>query len=183
MRDKNREFKQRCFWASRVNRKWTFCNFGPWFWSNCIADCLHQSIDTYQYKFCSFKAYVNNTYLIFKKKRKKGSLNSWRASLIREGGWGAVIQTLRKGGGEGSLQKTFFRPFESQFGLNIRGQAPRAPPLDLNNLLQHAWYDLGAPWIWTIYYNMHDMTLAPPGSEQSTTTCMIWPFVITNSLS
>ena len=28
------------------------------------------------------------------------------------------------------LQKIFFRPFASQFGLKIRGRAPRAPPLD-----------------------------------------------------
>ena len=27
-------------------------------------------------------------------------------------------------------KKTFFRPFGPQFGLNIRGAGPRAPPLD-----------------------------------------------------
>ena len=43
---------------------------------------------------------------------------------IREGGeGGAVIQTLREGEG-GGLQKTFFRPFGSQFGLYIREGLP-----------------------------------------------------------
>ena len=38
-------------------------------------------------------------------------------------GWG--------GGGGAGLQKDFFRSFEPQFGLKIRGMlAPRAPPLD-----------------------------------------------------
>ena len=45
-------------------------------------------------------------------------------------GGGAVIQTLRQGGrGGGGLQK-FFRPFQPQFGLKIRGRAPRALPMD-----------------------------------------------------
>ena len=38
---------------------------------------------------------------------------------------GSVIQTLRKGRG-GGLQKNFFRPFGSQFGLKIRG-GPGSP--------------------------------------------------------
>ena len=45
---------------------------------------------------------------------------------IREGGGGAVIQTLREGG-TGLIK--FFRPFGPQFGLKIRGEG-RAPPLD-----------------------------------------------------
>ena len=40
------------------------------------------------------------------------------------------IQTLDKGGG-GGLQTKFFRAFEPQFRLKIRGEGgPRAPPLD-----------------------------------------------------
>ena len=39
---------------------------------------------------------------------------------IREGG----------GGGGGGLPKNVFRPFRPQFGLKIKGAAPRAPPLD-----------------------------------------------------
>ena len=40
----------------------------------------------------------------------------------------------KRGGGRGGAvckKKFFFRPFGSQFGLNIRGaRAPQAPPLD-----------------------------------------------------
>ena len=49
---------------------------------------------------------------------------------IREGG-GAVIQTLRQGGG-GGLQK-FFRPLQPQFGLKIRGSP--GPPGPSNGSL------------------------------------------------
>ena len=42
-------------------------------------------------------------------------------------GGGAVIQTLRKGGG--GLQENFFGPFGPQFGLKIReGRPPRSLP-------------------------------------------------------
>ena len=27
-------FKQRYFWATHINRKWTFCNIAAWFWPN-----------------------------------------------------------------------------------------------------------------------------------------------------
>ena len=45
---------------------------------------------------------------------------------------GAVIQTLRQGGGGGGLPKNFFRPFGPHFGRKIRkgGVPPWAPPLD-----------------------------------------------------
>ena len=33
-----REFEQRRFWATRVNRKWTFCNVGSWFLTKFLAD-------------------------------------------------------------------------------------------------------------------------------------------------
>ena len=33
-----RELKQRRFWATHVNRKWTFCTLEPWFWTNFWAD-------------------------------------------------------------------------------------------------------------------------------------------------
>ena len=33
-RQDNRELKQRCFWATHVNRKCTFCIIGQWFYQN-----------------------------------------------------------------------------------------------------------------------------------------------------
>ena len=41
-----REFEQRRFWATPVNRKWTFCNVGSWFWTNFLLDRLYQNEDT-----------------------------------------------------------------------------------------------------------------------------------------
>ena len=52
-----RELKQQQFWATHVNRKWTFCTLGPWLWSNYQANHLHESNDTKQYKFGSIKGY------------------------------------------------------------------------------------------------------------------------------
>ena len=42
------EFKQRSFWATRVNRKWTFCNLGQWFSKKkkFPTDCIYQSKGT-----------------------------------------------------------------------------------------------------------------------------------------
>ena len=52
-----REFEQRRFWATRVNRKWTFCNVGSWFLTKFLADRLYQNKDTEQYKLGSIEAY------------------------------------------------------------------------------------------------------------------------------
>ena len=30
-----REFKKRRFWATHINRKWTYCTLEPWFWTKC----------------------------------------------------------------------------------------------------------------------------------------------------
>ena len=39
----NRELKQWRFWATHVNRKWTFCTLEPWFWTHFWADCLYKN--------------------------------------------------------------------------------------------------------------------------------------------
>ena len=38
-----RELKQRCFWATHVNRNWTFCTRQQRFWTNSWANCLFKS--------------------------------------------------------------------------------------------------------------------------------------------
>ena len=37
-----REFKQRRFWATHVNRKWTFCTLRAWFGTNSWANRLYK---------------------------------------------------------------------------------------------------------------------------------------------
>ena len=41
-----KEFKQRRFWATHVNRKWTFSTLEPWFWTNFWANRLYKRIKT-----------------------------------------------------------------------------------------------------------------------------------------
>ena len=38
-----RELKQRRFWATHVNRKWTFCTLEPWFWTNFWTDRFYKN--------------------------------------------------------------------------------------------------------------------------------------------
>ena len=66
-----RELKQRRFWATHVNRKWTFCTLEPWFWTNFWADRLCKNEDTWQYKYGSVKAYW----------QRKRLTSAWRASF------------------------------------------------------------------------------------------------------
>ena len=61
---------KRRFWATRVNSKWTFWNFGPWFWTNFLADRLYKSKDTQQYKLGSTQTYLKG----------KGLTSGWLAS-------------------------------------------------------------------------------------------------------
>ena len=42
----NREFKERRFWATQVNRKWTFCTLELWFWTKVWTNRLYKSKDT-----------------------------------------------------------------------------------------------------------------------------------------
>ena len=35
-----KEFKQRRFWVTHVNRKWSYCTLGPWFWTSLWANRL-----------------------------------------------------------------------------------------------------------------------------------------------
>ena len=56
-----------------------------------------------------------------------------RIQTLDKGGGGRVRSSrpLDKGGAGGGLQTKFFRAFEPQFRLKIRGEGgPRAPPLD-----------------------------------------------------
>ena len=53
----NSELKEQQFWATLLNRKWTFCFLGPWLWPNYQANHLHESKDRKQYKFSSIKGY------------------------------------------------------------------------------------------------------------------------------
>ena len=38
--------KQRRFWATHINRKWTFCTLQPWFGTNSWENRLYKSKDT-----------------------------------------------------------------------------------------------------------------------------------------
>ena len=67
----NRELKQQRFWATDVNRKWTFCSIGLWFGWNPQVNRLYGRKETQQYKFGSVQAY----------KKGKGLTSGWRASL------------------------------------------------------------------------------------------------------
>ena len=52
----NNEFKERRFLATDVNRKWTFCNLGPWFWTDGWAYRLYKSKASSHYKFSIVRA-------------------------------------------------------------------------------------------------------------------------------
>ena len=66
-----RELKQRCFWATDVNRKWTFCVIRQWFGWNSLVNRLYKRKETQQYKFVSAKV----------DKKGEGLTSGWRASL------------------------------------------------------------------------------------------------------
>ena len=66
-----RELKQQRFWATDVNRKWTFCITGEWFGWNSRVNRLLKRKETQQYKFVSVKAY----------KKGEGLTSGWRAWL------------------------------------------------------------------------------------------------------
>ena len=51
-----RELKQQRFWATDVNRKWTFCIIEQWFGLNSSVNRLYKRKETQQYKFVSVKA-------------------------------------------------------------------------------------------------------------------------------
>ena len=57
----------------------------------------------------------------------KDNLGTQSVDKVPLGGGGHPDPEIRRMPG---LKKIFFRPFASQFGLKIRGRAPRAPPLD-----------------------------------------------------
>ena len=40
---RNSELRLRRFWATHVNRKWTFCPLEPWFWPNFGANRLYKN--------------------------------------------------------------------------------------------------------------------------------------------
>ena len=66
-----RELKQQRFWATDVNRKWTFCIIGRWFGWNSQVNRPYKRKETYQYKFLKVKAYSKGEDLTAR----------WRASL------------------------------------------------------------------------------------------------------
>ena len=66
-----RELKQQRFWATYVNRKWTFCSVGLWFGWNPWVNRLYRRKETQQYKFGSVQAY----------KKGESLTSGWRASL------------------------------------------------------------------------------------------------------
>ena len=41
-----KNLKRRRFWATHINRKWTFCTLEPWFWTNFEANRLFKSMPT-----------------------------------------------------------------------------------------------------------------------------------------
>ena len=77
------------------------------------------------------------------------------------GGEGAVIQTLRKGGGQS--QKKFSRLLGPQFGLKIRGAGPPGPSLGSATTKYSR-----TPALQTLrYYGQFSLSLAPRGGEES----------------
>ena len=67
----NRELKQRRFWATHVNRKWTFFILGQRFCPDFSPHRLYKNKDSYQYKSGAVKAYCKG----------KGLNFAWRPSL------------------------------------------------------------------------------------------------------
>ena len=67
----NRELEQQCFWATDINRNWTFSIIGQWFGWNTRVNRLYKRKETWQYKFVSAKA----------DKTEERLTSSWRASL------------------------------------------------------------------------------------------------------
>ena len=67
----NRELKQRCFWATDINRKWAFFSFSkPWRYRIYIAKCLNSYRDDLPKNLFKIMA-----------QECKTSTSSWRVSL------------------------------------------------------------------------------------------------------
>ena len=66
-----KELKQQHFWATDVNRKWTFCIIGQWFCSNSRLNRLYKRKGTQRYKFISVNAY----------NKGEGLTSGWTTSL------------------------------------------------------------------------------------------------------
>ena len=50
--------EQQRFWATDVNRKWTFCIIGQWFGSNSRGNPHYKRKETWQNKFVRVKVYI-----------------------------------------------------------------------------------------------------------------------------
>ena len=64
--------KQGRFWATYVNRKWTFCTLEPWFWTNLGAN-----------RFFKSKT-LSNTNLVMPRHIKKKKAYFWLTSVVQK---------------------------------------------------------------------------------------------------